>query len=156
MTLEKDPEVDEILAGIINMVNGRHVVEPIDKPQERNFKLEGEQRRLFLDRYLSVCIEGVGVDTDPVEYAPRIKREFEDFRLDYVIDSRKNGDLVVAQLISETTLAHLVVVVDGRISMLDNKVGTIDCNNAGYRGLKLGIKRYEVVERSARIAMSLE
>lgn len=156
MTLEKDPEVDEILAGIINMVNGRHVVEPIDKPQERDFKLEGEQRRLFLDRYLSVCIEGVGVDTDPVEHAPRIKREFEDFRLGYVIDCRKNGGFVEAQLISDTTLAHLAAVVDSRISMLDNKVSTLDQNSASYRGLKLGIKRYEVVERSARIAIGLE
>lgn len=157
MTHEKDPEVDEILAGIIDMVNGRHVVEPIDRPPVKDPRFESEQKRLFLGRYLSACMDRVREDNDPTELAPIIKQEFCDFKFNYVIGKRNYGELVAAQLISDVTLADLANEAFLKIGLLMSGQASVhDRSSVSYWRYELGIKKYRVIEKSAQIAMGLE
>lgn len=112
---ERDREAAEAVRAVTEQLATGSAVSILESADPVVVELE---TALFSGKFLSECMDVVTADTDSVAFSPILVQKFRDFRLEYEVRKRLEGDTQTADIVSRLSMIDLVPTIRDRVGCI--------------------------------------
>lgn len=154
---ERDRELDDIFAGIGDLLAGKPVIAPIakDRFDPDIDEVEKKKKRVFSELFLVAYCSYVNVDDDPKIVAPFLKQNFAAKLNRTVVSLKRAGKHEEADVLGKSTLEDLADAAVNQIDCLEHDI--VRYKNPDEREMiEIIIRKHEIIQMAAREAMQLK